>query len=844
VSYATEDLSRSFDAETLKRGQFYFLNHRVINVEVHPEFGVSAEVVEERLPCAVTLRLTESRGERFLEGACSCLERQNCKHAAAVALFLRQAQDDKELAQDIRGLAQDIRGLAQDIRGLAQDIRGEAILLPVVDLDDDTELDPIPVLRLGKGPSAELLFDYDGQLVRPDNARPLHLPFERYCIERLRKFGLAYADRDRWLHFSNETLPQLREDGWRIEIDPAFPYRIVAAGDDWRAEVYDGASSQWFELELGVDVEGKRVSLLPLLIDALRRSGLDLSADAAALARLGKPLLGKLPNGAYVALAPERVARVLSTLAGLFGDDGTPRGERARIPMLRAAALRQAQDDRSGPQGAPRQAEGDNNDSGLTFQWAQAQSVRALFDDINSSAQRPIALPTTFVGTLRPYQRDGVAWLQALRAHGLGGILADDMGLGKTVQMLAHIAIEHAAGRLAHPVLVIAPTSVVPNWRAEIARFLPTLPPEAIELSSYALLARDPEPLVAREWSIVVLDEAQFIKNPRTKAAVGARRLRAQQTIAMSGTPIENHLEELWSIYAFAVPGLLPERARFARFFRMPIERRADVDRRRALAARVRPFLMRRTKERVAQELPEKTAIVQRVELSGAQRDLYETIRLAMHLRVREEIDRRGLERSRIIVLDALLKLRQVCCDPRLLKLPAAAVVKESHKLDALLEMLDSLLADGRRVLLFSQFTSMLDIIQRELTKRHMPYVELRGSTKDRQTPVARFQSGEVPLFLISLKAGGTGLNLTAADTVIHYDPWWNPAVERQATDRAHRIGQQQHVFVYSMIAQDTVEERILELQERKGALAASLFDDSANEKLELNAAELERLFS
>jgi len=231
------------------------------------------------------------------------------------------------------------------------------------------------------------------------------------------------------------------------------------------------------------------------------------------------------------------------------------------------------------------------------------------------------------------------------------------------------------------------------------------------------------------------------------------------------------------------------------------------------------------------------------VELAGEQRDLYETIRLAMHKRVRDEVGRRGLARSRIVVLDALLKLRQVCCDPRLLKLQAAAGVRESAKLEALLEMLESLLEDGRRVLLFSQFTSMLDLIVPELHARNIPFVELRGETRDRETPVNRFQAKDVPLFLISLKAGGTGLNLTAADTVIHYDPWWNPAVERQATDRAHRIGQTQHVFVYKFIAEGTVEERILELQERKGQLAETLFDETAAAPLRLEMSDIERLF-
>jgi len=811
VLFAPEDIQRSFDDHALKRGRFYFANHRVVNVHVHPLHGITAEVVgAERLPYAVILRVSDRDGARQLRATCSCSLRENCKHAAAVALAAAE--------------------------------------LPALSLDSEVfvdERDPVPVLRLSLIPSApgrkaaavaDLFFAYDDTVLAVDDERrELHLgerivwprrtPFERHCLERLRGFGLTYADRDRWLLYVGETVPLLRVEGWRIEIDPTFPYRIVDAEGEWSAEVYDTGSPQWFELELGVDVEGKRVSLLPLLIDALKRVGLDINADAVALARLTTPLLGKLPNGAYVAFEPERVARVLATLAGLFGDDGSGmRGERARIPSLRAGALADL--------------------DGVTMRWTDARSVRALFDELAAYAQRPIKMPSAFKGTLRPYQRDGVAWLQALRTHDLGGILADDMGLGKTVQMLAHIAIERAEKRLIKPVLVVAPTSVVPNWRAEIARFLPNMPTEQIELTSYALLTRNADALAQREWSIVVLDEAQAIKNPRTKAAIAARRLNAHQRIALSGTPIENHLEELWSIFACAVPGLLPERSRFARFFRTPIETHGDTARRRALASRVRPFLLRRIKERVAEELPEKTEIIQRIPLSGAQRDLYETIRLAMHKHVRDEVARRGLARSRIVVLDALLKLRQVCCDPRLLKLPAASAVKESQKLDALLEMLESLIEDGRRVLLFSQFTSMLDLIKPELTKRSLPFVELRGDTRDRETPVKQFQNREVPLFLVSLRAGGTGLNLTAADTVIHYDPWWNPAVERQATDRAHRIGQQQHVFIYKLIAEHTVEERILEMQARKGALAASLFEESESESLDLSMDELERLFS
>jgi len=262
------------------------------------------------------------------------------------------------------------------------------------------------------------------------------------------------------------------------------------------------------------------------------------------------------------------------------------------------------------------------------------------------------------------------------------------------------------------------------------------------------------------------------------------------------------------------------------------------------LSARLKPFLLRRTKNLVAAELPPKTEILRPLELAGPQRDLYETVRVAMHEKVRREVAERGLARSHIVVLDALLKLRQVCCDPRLVKLSAASRVSASAKLEHLMEMLPPLIEEGRQILLFSQFTSMLDLIKPRVAEAGIDYVELRGDTKDRAGPVARFQKGEVPLFLISLKAGGTGLNLTAADTVVHYDPWWNPAVEDQATDRAHRIGQEKPVFVYKLVAQGTVEERMLELQRRKKALAAGIYDAAGGTGVGLEAGDIEHLFA
>ncbi|TRZ64576.1 MAG: DEAD/DEAH box helicase, partial [Rhodocyclaceae bacterium] len=341
------------------------------------------------------------------------------------------------------------------------------------------------------------------------------------------------------------------------------------------------------------------------------------------------------------------------------------------------------------------------------------------------------------------------------------------------------------------------------------------------------------------------LDEAQFVKNPKAQSHRVARQLKARHRLSLTGTPLENHLGELWAQYHFLLPGLLGDVRRFATTFRTPIEKQGDNQRRQQLAERVKPFLLRRTKEQVLTELPPKTEIIRWVELAGSQRDLYESLRLAFDKKLRQVLAARGVAQSQIMILDALLKLRQACCDPRLVKLGAAHAARQhgSAKLELLLEMLTELLAEGRHVLLFSQFTSMLALIEEEFSRRGIGYLKLTGQTKDRETPIRRFQAGEVPLFLISLKAGGTGLNLTAADTVIHYDPWWNPAVEEQATARTHRIGQDKSVFVYKLLTQGTVEEKILALQDRKRGLSDDLLAGVGTQQHLLTAADLEVLF-
>ena len=411
------------------------------------------------------------------------------------------------------------------------------------------------------------------------------------------------------------------------------------------------------------------------------------------------------------------------------------------------------------------------------------------------------------------------------------------------------------------PALIVLPTSLIFNWKREAERFAPELrvlklhgadrsslfeqiPQHDVCLTTYPLLWRDHEKLAAHDYHLLILDEAQTVKNTGSQAAKAVRLLRARHRLCLTGTPMENHLGELWAQFDFLLPGFLGESKDFTRSWRTPIEKHGDLIRRELLARRVAPFILRRRKDDVAKELPPKTEVLRTVELTGRQRDLYETVRVAMDKRVREEVASRGFARSRIVILDALLKLRQVCCDPRLLKTDAALRVKERAKLDLLMDMLENLLAEGRKVLVFSQFTAMLDLIKTELDDAGIGSVMLTGDTTHREAVVRRFQEGTVPVFLISLKAGGVGLNLTNADTVIHYDPWWNPAAEAQASDRAYRIGQDKPVFVYKLIARGSVEEKIQQLQQAKASLARGVLEGGSQTQLQLSEDDLQALFA
>ena len=607
----------------------------------------------------------------------------------------------------------------------------------------------------------------------------------------------------------------LASKGVLIEKDEAYGFDPVLA-EDLVVELDElPASVERLGLSVGVRIGTETISVLPLLLAALRE---DFTGNEGAL-------IVMLPDGRAVEVPAARLAPLRALLVELSAERGSGDVSRVRALALDPAVLSRS-----------------------------PESLRALRAALTSP--RRVAVPKSLRAKLRDYQREGFVWLLARRRAGLGAVLADDMGLGKTIQTLALLLAEERDGK---PSLVVCPKSVLGNWQAEAQRFAPKLKIHVhhgsdralrtsgvagadVVLTTYAILARDEELFTTQPFSTVVLDEAQTIKTAASVFTRAACAVNATSRVALSGTPMENHLGELWSVMRFVLPELFGESRAFARAFRRPIEKDGSAPARRELVARLRPFLLRRRKDEVASELPAKTVVIEYVELESAQRDVYETVRAAMDQRVKEALADRGLARSQIIVLDALLKLRQAVCDPRLLRAKSARRAG-SAKLAVLVGKLRELAAEGRRVLVFSQFVSMLELVEKELRREKIAYLMLTGQTDKRAELVARFQHGEAPVFLLSLKAGGTGLNLTAAEVVIHYDPWWNPAAEAQATDRAHRIGQDKPVFVYKLVGKGTIEEKILTLQEKKQALFSSILDDGASVAKKLSEDDVAFLF-
>jgi superfamily II DNA or RNA helicase len=722
------------------------------------------------------------------------------------------------------------------------------------------------VFETEKVPLLELSFEYDGMRYLASDAEGVEdesenesrdLDGEKRARRFLESFGAVPLDcLDDWatsvhadyavrcegnVHdfcaFSAYVVPQLRALGWVVEIDRDYPFRVVDREPAWYANVEsvsrDGDASgsrgeqqsrpDWFGLELGIDLDGRRVNLLPALIELIERSNGKGFAELAQSAK--KCLALPVGDGLYLPVPAERARALLRVLAELWEGASGEKG-RVEFPLVRAPALL-ALDEAFAADGATLTMGG--NGAGRARTWAEQLVAPPLVE-----ATPPAGLNAQ----LRPYQVEGLTWLQNLRARGVGGILADDMGLGKTLQTIAHLLTEKEQGRLDRPALIVAPTSLISNWSRELEKFAPSLKVHVfhgadrqwdkaagadIVITSYPILCRDEELVAKTAYHMVILDEAQTIKNMRSRAHGAARAIDAEHRLCLSGTPVENHLGELWALLDFVNPGLLGDELHFGRFYRVPIEKGRNEERLIALRELVAPYILRRHKRDVAKELPPKTEVLRPIELRGPQRELYESIRVAAHAEVRRLIRKKGMAASTIPILGALTKLRQVCCDPRLVRMGSAVTIRQSAKYEMFFELLEKQLADGHRVLVFSQFTSMLALLAQGLKERKIVYAELTGATIDRAAAVDKFEGGTATVFLISLKAGGTGLTLTSADVVIHYDPWWNPAVQAQATDRAYRIGQKKPVMSYHLFAAGSVEERILGLQRSKRHVADAI---------------------
>ena len=871
-----------FKEQSLERGRRYAKENRVRIVQIGDSMINASCQGSGENTYRQTIHLRESaKGTLLLvDATCTCPVRTNCKHTAAVLLKIEETLNYPAAAQDAE--------LLEKLQAVLDSRRPNNLPEQLVD-----DVQPVPRLWLASAEfsafeprngkmqryiqhRAALSFNYLDQYVSGQKNTDILLRQEQQTLrikrqpdtenvyrEQLRSLGFKIATRQSkalpesarelielvndsaWLNFTLNQMQALREQGWELQIDEGFGFDLSPV-EDWYANVDEAPERDWFDLELGIIVNGRHLSLLPILLNLMRSHNDILNPEKLARRRDDELILVNIPanpgsgHGALqVALPFGRLKPVLATLDEFYL--GEPDATSLRIKSADALRL--------------------NALDALPLRWEGGEQIRGFAQRLRDIKDFSVEVPEGLNANLRPYQLEGLSWMQSLRQLEVGGVLADDMGLGKTLQTLAHILCEKNAGRLDRPAMVVMPTSLIPNWLDEAAHFTPQLKVLALYgatrkkhfahlndydviLTTYALLPKDIEHLAKLPLHLLVLDEAQYIKNPGSKATQAACELVARQRLCLSGTPLENHLGELWSLFHFLLPGWLGDVKTFNRDYRVPIERQGSAERLQHLNARIKPFLLRRTKEQVATELPPKTEIIHWVDLNEAQRDVYETMRLAMDKKVRDEITRKGVGRSQIIILEALLKLRQVCCDLRLVSDTAPKKGSTSGKLDSLMLMLEELFAEGRRILLFSQFTSMLALIEIELKKRNVRYAILTGQTRDRRAPVKDFQSGTLQIFLISLKAGGVGLNLTEADTVIHYDPWWNPAAENQATDRAYRIGQEKPVFVYKMIARGTVEEKIQHLQQEKSDLAAGVLDGRIAGDWKLQDDDIDALFA
>lgn len=624
----------------------------------------------------------------------------------------------------------------------------------------------------------------------------------------------ASGERSRRLSPSklNRVVLELVNTGWQVEAEG----RLYRQPGEFKMEVRSGID--WFELDASVDFGNGISARLPRLLAALRKGEKTVQLDDGT-----------------IGILPEQWLQRYGLLARMSKENGesddTIKFTKGQVGLLDAlvSTMPQAKCDE-------------------VFENAREQLRK--FDGID-----PIEPPEGFIGELRPYQKQGIGWLDFLNRFSFGGILADDMGLGKTVQVLSLLQSRKDNGK---PSLVVVPKSLIFNWVEEAKRFTPELKvldhtgavrvrssdhfkDYHIILTTYGTLRLDITFMKDYAFDYAILDEAQSIKNNTSESAKAARLVQSTHRLAMSGTPVQNHLGELWSLFEFLNPGMLGT----ATVFKATGAGSTQIERegRELLARALRPFILRRTKEQVAKDLPEKTEQTIYCELDTEQRKLYDELKEHYRATLLGKIAAEGINKAKIQILEALLRLRQAACHPGLID--KDRIDQTGAKLDALLPQIAEVVEEGHKVLVFSQFTSMLAIVKRHLDKLKIPYEYLDGKTRDRQAKVDRFQNDpDCRLFLISLKAGGLGLNLTAAEYVFLLDPWWNPAVEAQAIDRAHRIGQTRHVFAYRLIAKDTVEQKVLDLQAKKKDLADMILNADSSLISQLKREDLELLLA
>lgn len=633
---------------------------------------------------------------------------------------------------------------------------------------------------------------------------------------------LWFLEPEEAITFLLDAYPRLVER-YRVYGEKALSrYKVRLSQPVITANVESNEEEKWFSLDIEVEYDGQRVP-----IEKIWRAWTQ-----------GKRYV-QLKDGSYTSLPESWLERIAHKLQALGLDPSKP--PQKQFQQFEAPVLDSLLDDLP--------------DAVTDGFWNTLREKIHTFNEI-----RQIDTPAGLQATLREYQKQGLSYLNFLREYGFGGILADEMGLGKTVQTLSFIQHMVEIG-LKGPNLIVVPTSVLPNWDREASKFVPHLKRLIIYgtrrenmfkqidsanlvITTYALLRRDLEVLQDHAFNSIILDEAQNIKNPNTITARAVRRINADMRLCLSGTPIENNLFELWSLFEFLMPGFLGSQHAFQRGIIKPIKD-GDTETLDYLRTRVRPFILRRTKSEVAKDLPPKVENTYFCALAEEQAELYTALARKLKDQVLADVDEKGIAKSQMSILDALLKLRQICCHPRLLKLdmPGFTTNLPSGKFDAFKDMITDIVEEGHKVLVFSQFVQMLHIIRSWLQIAEIPFCYLDGTSKDRFEQVDKFNnSPEIPIFLISLKAGGTGLNLTSADYVIHYDPWWNPAVESQATDRTHRIGQTRQVFSYKLICQNTVEEKILKLQDMKRGVAEAIIPGQEAWK-SLTRDDLEMLF-